>query len=86
MWQVLFTGKLSDASHSSFHSESTKVAEFQLPLLFEQSIEPRIDLTDVYDRCLARRYRSTTAIEVTSRRKVVWDFHSLNMTPVHICV
>ncbi|CAF0754356.1 unnamed protein product [Rotaria sordida] len=44
-------------------TESVKITEFDLPILIKKSTKPKIDLTQIYNRCLSRQDRSTSNIE-----------------------
>ncbi|CAF3328118.1 unnamed protein product [Rotaria socialis] len=44
-------------------TEYIKISEFDLPILISNSIKPKIDLTEIYNRCLSRQDRSTVNLE-----------------------
>ncbi|CAF2358097.1 unnamed protein product [Rotaria sp. Silwood2] len=44
-------------------SEYIKIGEFDLPISIKKSMQPKINLTEVYNRCLSRQDRSTSNIE-----------------------
>ncbi|CAF2042514.1 unnamed protein product [Rotaria magnacalcarata] len=50
-------------AYGSNMTEYVKIFEFDLPILISNSIEPKIDLTEIYNRCLARQDRSTVNLE-----------------------
>ncbi|CAF0828334.1 unnamed protein product [Adineta steineri] len=52
-------------------TEYIKITEFDLPLLMDQTVKSRIDLSKIYSRCLLRQDRSTTPNDIEQGKYVM---------------
>ena len=53
----------------NLYLECIKITQFDLPILIEKIVQPKIDLTEIYNHCFSLRDQPTSNIDVDTMEK-----------------